>query len=158
MDPNAIFVCGLCASLVAGVFIGRTTARQAAGPAEKTPDAVQLLNTLQEKGRLIDFLMEDIKGYDDAQVGAAVRNIHSGCRQVLSEHFPLAPVVREAEGDKYKVDENFDPASVKLTGNIGKKPPFDGVVRHSGWKVTEIKLPVRPSAGRIVAQAEVEIM
>ena len=158
MDPNAIFICGLCASLVAGVFIGRTTVRQSAEPAEKLTDAVQLLYTLQEKGRLIDFLMEDIKSYDDAQVGAAVRNIHTGCRQVLSEYFPLAPVVKETEGDKYKVEENFDPAAVKLVGNVGKKPPFDGVVRHSGWVVKEVKLPVRTSTAKIIAPAEVEIM
>ena len=33
-------------------------------------EIVSFLATLQEQGRLIDFLMDDITTYDDAQVGA----------------------------------------------------------------------------------------
>jgi hypothetical protein len=38
--------------------------------------AVQMLAILQREGRLMDFLQEDLSLYDDAQIGAAVRNIH----------------------------------------------------------------------------------
>ncbi|MEP7353715.1 MAG: DUF2760 domain-containing protein, partial [Acidobacteriota bacterium] len=41
------------------------------GPAD---GAVQILGILQRESRLVDFLMEDIGAYDDAQVGAAVRD------------------------------------------------------------------------------------
>ena len=44
---------------------------------------------LQEKGRLVDFLMDDINAYSDAQVGAAARVVHAGCRGVLQDHFAI---------------------------------------------------------------------
>ena len=58
--------------------------------------AVQLLALLQREGRLLDFLQEEIDGYSDAQIGAAVRDIHRGCKKALAEHLPLEPVLREA--------------------------------------------------------------
>ena len=36
-------------------------------------DAVYTLTLLQREGRLVDFLLEDIDQYADAQIGAAVR-------------------------------------------------------------------------------------
>ena len=39
------------------------------------PD-LRVLAVLQRDGRLVDFLEEEIDGYSDAQVGAAVRDIH----------------------------------------------------------------------------------
>ena len=49
------------------------------------------LAILQEQGRLVDFLMDDIKGYSDAQVGAAARVLHEGCRAVLFGAFRNTP-------------------------------------------------------------------
>jgi len=43
--------------------------------------AVQMLALLQRDGRLVDFLEEDVSSYPDGQLGAAVRTIHSSCRQ-----------------------------------------------------------------------------
>jgi hypothetical protein len=63
-------------------------------PAETSHRAVQMLALLQRDGRLVDFLMEDLSGYQDAQVGAAVRDVHAGCRQALTRYFTLAPVTR----------------------------------------------------------------
>src|SRR6187200_700467 len=46
-------------------------------PEVRTSDgALQMLSILQRDARLIDFLMEDISGYSDDQVGAAVRSLH----------------------------------------------------------------------------------
>jgi hypothetical protein len=53
----------------------------AAPPADVSDRALQILALLQRDGRLIDFLMEDIRAYGDAQVGAAVRDVHAGCAQ-----------------------------------------------------------------------------
>src|SRR5271165_2556408 len=50
--------------------------------AESVDRAVQMLGLLQRDGRLIDFLAEDVAAYPDAQLGAAVRSIHTSCRQV----------------------------------------------------------------------------
>src|SRR5262249_34890384 len=59
----------------------------AAPPAASAPPAsdgaVEVLALLQREGRLIDFLQEPIDAYGDAQIGAAVRDIHRGCRRVL---------------------------------------------------------------------------
>src|SRR5688572_25231603 len=41
--------------------------------AAPTESALQLLGLLQREGRLLDFLMEDMSGYADAEIGAAAR-------------------------------------------------------------------------------------
>ena len=55
---------------------------------------------LQEKGRFVDFLMEDVAPYDDTQVGAAARVVHQGCREVLHEHFKVTPISQAEEGSR----------------------------------------------------------
>src|SRR5207253_9887315 len=52
-------------------------------------EIVSFLSIFQERGRLIDFLMDDITTYDDAQVGAAARVVHQGCKAALEEHFSI---------------------------------------------------------------------
>jgi hypothetical protein len=129
-------------------------------PARPTTDAaVQLLALFQREGRLVDFLREDIQPYDDAQIGAAVRTIHQACRQVLAEHLTLEPVLNKHEGEEVEVPKDFDPSAIRLTGNISGEPPFQGTVRHPGWRATHLKLPTQPSGQdpKIVAPAEVEI-
>jgi len=63
-----------------------------------TRGAVQLLALFQREGRLIDFLEEDITSYADAQVGAAVRDIHKGCKRALAEHVHVEPVLAQLDG------------------------------------------------------------
>ena len=58
----------------------------AASVTQGDSSAAQLLAVLQRDGRLIDFLMEDVITYADAQIGAAVRNVHAGCRQALQKY------------------------------------------------------------------------
>ena len=41
---------------------------------QSNAEVVNFLGILQEKGRLVDFLMDDVKGYSDAEVGAAARD------------------------------------------------------------------------------------
>ena len=138
------------------------TPKPAPPPAPEKPStdaAVQLLALLQRDGRLVDFLREDIQAYDDAQIGAAVRTIHESCRQVLTEHLSVEPVLNGQEGDEVSVPEGFDPSAIRLIGNVSGEPPFRGVLRHAGWRTTQVKLPTRPSGQdpKIVAPAEVEI-
>ena len=53
-------------------------------PAVDTHDrAVQMLALLQREGRLIDFVLEDLTAYSDAQIEAAARDVHAGCHRVL---------------------------------------------------------------------------
>jgi hypothetical protein len=122
--------------------------------------AVQLLAILQRQGRLVDFLQENLAAYEDAQIGAAVRNIHDGCRQALAEHVTLEPVYAQAEGSPVTVEPGFDAQAVRLTGQVSGSPPFRGVLRHRGWRIAQIELPEQMQATgtpRIVAAAEVEI-
>ena len=134
--------------------------KKAVPPPKPTTDAaVQFLGLLQRDGRLVDFLREDIQSYDDGQIGAAVRAIHEGCRQILSEHMTLEPVLSGNEGDEVTVPADFDPSTIRLTGNVTGEPPFRGTLRHAGWRAKQVKLPAQPAGqdAKIVAPAEVEI-
>ena len=133
-------------------------------PAEVPPekahaDAVYTLALLQREGRLIDFLQEDISAYADAQVGAAVRQIHAGCRKALDEYFGIQPLLEAEEGGPYEVPEGFDPRHIRVTGNAAGAPPFRGTLRHKGWKAGRVKLPERHEQAdpSVVCPAEVEV-
>jgi hypothetical protein len=128
-----------------------------APPADGSRGAAQLLALLQREGRLLDFLQEEIDGYADAQIGAAVRDIHRGCKKVLAEHVPVEPVLKEPENATVRVDAGFDPARIRLTGNVLGEPPYTGVLKHHGWRVARIQLPQAPSDPSVVAPAEVEL-
>jgi hypothetical protein len=121
--------------------------------------AVLLLAVLQREGRLVDFLQEDLAGYADAQIGAAVRDVHANCRRALTGAFDLEPVLDIPENEPSRVAAGTDPAEVKLVGRVVGSGPYRGVVRHRGWQVTRVQLPSlpAPSARRIVAPAEVEV-
>jgi len=122
--------------------------------------AVQMLAVLQREGRLIDFLEEDLSLYEDAQIGAAVRNIHQGCKQALTEHVELNPIFQENEGAQVTVAPGFDSKAIRLTGNVVGDPPFTGTLRHRGWKVAKVELPLPTTEQKqdwVLAPAEVEI-
>ncbi|AGK51033.1 hypothetical protein BTI_3606 [Burkholderia thailandensis MSMB121] len=127
---------------------------------EATPDAaLQLLGLLQRDARLVDFVEEDIAGYSDADIGAAARIVHDGCRATLREHFTIRPVRDEAEGARVTIGEGFDAAAIRLTGNVVGKPPFSGHISHRGWRVDAVRLPkLNPGHdASIIAAAEVEL-
>lgn len=121
--------------------------------------ALQLLSLLQREGRFVDFLEEDVSSFSDAQIGAAARVVHDGCRKALREHLPLEPVRTEDEGSKIKIEKGFDAHKVRLTGNVTGEAPFTGTLAHRGWKVKEVKLPKMTEGhdATIVAPAEVEV-
>lgn len=133
---------------------------EAERPALETFDrAVQMLALLQRDGRFIDFLVENISAYPDEQLGAAVRTIHEACRQVLDHYVKLEPIVNSEEDKPVTVQSGFDPATIKLIGNVTGEPPIRGVLRHKGWHVKQVNLPPLPQGiGRmVVAPAEVEL-
>jgi hypothetical protein len=135
-------------------------------PALKEPttptrsEALTLISVLQREGRLIDFVQEPIEAYSDAQVGAAAREVHRSCRQALERIFAFAPAMRAAEGETVRVEKGYDPARIRLTGQVVGEPPYSGVLVHPGWEATRCDLPEwtgRPESARVVAPAEVEI-
>ena len=127
---------------------------------ELSPEAaLQLLNMLQRDARLIDFTMEDLSGYSDAEIGAAARVVHEGCRKVMNEYFSIEPVRPETEGSRITLNEGFDAAAIRLTGNVVGKPPFHGSLSHRGWRVVDIRLPklTQGHDASVLAPAEVEL-
>ncbi|MCZ7687074.1 MAG: DUF2760 domain-containing protein [Sandaracinaceae bacterium] len=127
---------------------------------EATPDAaLQLLALLQREGRFIDFLEEDVSGFSDADIGAAARVVHDGCKKALDEHFSIEPVHEKDEGSSVKVEKGFDAHAIRLTGNVVGEAPFTGELTHRGWRCAEVRLP-KMSEGhdpKILAPAEVEL-
>lgn len=101
---------------------------------------IQIMGLLQREGRFLDFISENIELYDDAQVGAAVRTLHKGCKTVVTETFGLKPVIGAQEGSEIEIDADYDPVSIKLMGKIKGKPPFKGFLIHPGWKLGNVKL------------------
>jgi hypothetical protein len=133
-------------------------------PAEKSASsdrfeegAIYTLALLQREGRLVDFLQEEIEEFEDAQIGAAVRQIHAQCRNVIAEHFSIRPVIENTEGSPCEVPADFDPSEIRLTGNVPTQPPYRGTLLHKGWNVAKVNLPMRSGAikASIVQAAEV---
>jgi hypothetical protein len=123
-------------------------------------DAVTLLAVLQRESRLIDFLKEDIAGYQDAQVGAAVRDVHRDAGAALERMLALRPVVDQAEGLELSLPSPVDANRYRLVGNLGAQAPSRGRLQHAGWQATKVELPQytgTDQTARVVAPAEVEV-
>ena len=131
----------------------------AAPPATRS-EALVFLALMQREGRLVDFLQESLETYTDAQIGAAVRDIHHDCSAVLEKVFGIQPLSDNPEGTAMTITPGFDPESYRLTGNVAGNPPYQGVLRHHGWLATRCDLPQwqgSDSAAKVIAPAEVEI-
>lgn len=130
-----------------------------AEPERDLTPALQLLTLLQREGRFIDFLQEDVAGFSDADIGAAARVVHAGCKRTLAEYLDLAPIRSEAEGATIILQPGYDAGLVRVTGNVVGEPPFTGKLAHHGWKAAKIRLPERLSDRdpRVLAAAEVEL-
>jgi len=141
---------------VEDVVVGAT----AEAPHAPPPDvALRLLATLQEEARLIDFVREDIEGYADADVGSAVRGIHTALRKAIDERLTVEPILPGEDGDRVEVPVGFEPALIRVTGKLAGGPPYVGVLRHGGWRARDVRLPA-PSPGSdptILLPAEVEV-
>jgi hypothetical protein len=143
--------------------VAETISPIAVAPAPKQAEAeiVGFLGLLQDKGRLVDFLMDDIAAYSDAQVGAAGRVLHEGCKAVLKEHFAITPIREEGEGSKITVPAGYAAGDYRLVGRISGEAPFTGTLVHHGWKTDWVKLPrlISKDADRppAIAPAEVEL-
>src|SRR5438552_711624 len=109
-------------------------------PPKPAGTPLRMLALLQAESRLVDFLMEDVQGYTDAQIGQAVREVHKKARAALLQHATIEPVLKGTEGDTTTVPKGFDPSAIRVVGNIAGEPPFKGEINHVGWRVKELKL------------------
>jgi hypothetical protein len=127
---------------------------------DAAPDAaLQLLGLFQREGRFVDFLMEDVTAFTDADIGAAARVVHDGCKRALDTHFTVQPVRDEDEGTNVTVPAGYDAHALRLTGNVVGEGPYRGALAHRGWRATDVRLPklVAGHDGRVLAPAEVEL-
>jgi hypothetical protein len=128
----------------------------------QTGEALILLSLLQEKGRFLDYVMEDITAFNDAQVAAASRVVHQGCSAVIKECLALSPTHEGKEGERITLDRSSDPHRYRLLGKVPQQPPYTGVVVHRGWKTTKLALPrvtrpVDPTGPNVITPMEVEV-
>ena len=136
-----------------------------AGAAKQPPkparsEAITLLATLQREARFVDFIKEPLDSYSDAQIGAAVRDVHRDCGKVLDRLFAIRAMVDQEEGSPVEVPPGFDAGRYRLTGNVAGDPPFRGRLVHHGWEAAEVQLPAwsgTPHSARVVAPVEVEL-
>jgi hypothetical protein len=133
-------------------------AKQPPKPARS--EAITLLATLQREARFVDFIKEPLEGYSDAQIGAAVRDVHRDCAKVLDRLFAIQSMVNQEEGSPFEVPAGFDAGRYRLTGNVVGDPPFHGRLAHHGWEAAEVQLPAWSGTQvsvRVVAPVEVEL-
>jgi hypothetical protein len=153
-------------SAEAGEALGLSRPAERAAPRVPSTDlisegAVRMLAILQRDSRLVDFVMEDISGYGDEQIGAAVRTLHDDCAKSLAQYVKLGPVVDGVEGEVIRArDSNVfaDASSVKFLGNLpAHGRPEQGVLRHRGWRALQVELPAPMERSMIIAAAEIEV-
>lgn len=133
-------------------------------PAPKPParsDAITLLATLQREARALDFFKEPIADYTDAQIGAAVRDVHRQTADVLERMFALRPLLEDSEGSTIQVPDGADANRYKLTGNVAPNATnVAGELMHHGWKATKCDIAEwtgKDDDANVVAAAEVEV-
>lgn len=121
--------------------------------------SLHLISLLQREGRLLDFFNEDLDNFNNEQIGAAVRKIHTDCKLVIQKYIGPKPIMDQDEGDHVTIEPGFDPSSIKMTGNVSGKPPFKGTLQHRGWRCSKFEMPglSKVKDPNIIAPAEVEI-
>ncbi len=118
------------------------------------------LSVLQREGRLLDFFDEDLSLYEDEQIGAAVRSIQEDCKKAVKKYIDPKPVIDSEEGETVTIEPGFDIDAIKLVGNVAGQPPFEGILKHRGWKAGKKDVPKLSDIQDpgIMTPAEVEIL
>ena len=117
--------------------------KQESKPKEaNSEDLITLLCLLQEKGRLIDFLKEDISGRSNEEISAAARYVHQGCSRVVNDYLDIKPLVSASCGSEIAITKEEDLLDYKILGTVSELPKT-GILRHQGWYVHTINLPKR---------------
>jgi hypothetical protein len=122
-------------------------------------EALTLLATLQREARLVDFLKESIGEYSDAQIGAAVRDIHRDSAGVLDRLFKIRPIEAHEEGTEIQAPAEAD--RYRLIGTVRGVPPHRGKLVHHGWEAAKCEVPEwsgNSVASLVIAPVEVELL
>jgi hypothetical protein len=107
---------------------------------QSVAEALQMLSLLQQRGRFVDFVMQDIAPIANEQIGAVARFVHQGCRSVFDELFEINPVREEGEGATITLAGAPDPEQVRIQGRTPTYPTQATIV-HRGWLTNRVTLP-----------------
>jgi hypothetical protein len=122
-------------------------------------EALTLLATLQREARLVDFLKESLADYSDAQIGAAVRDIHRDAAGVLDRLFGIRPIAAAEEGAEIQAPADAD--RYRLIGTVRGAPPHRGKLVHHGWEAARCEVAEwsgNAAAALVIAPVEVELL
>jgi hypothetical protein len=114
-----------------------------------------LLALLQREGRFVDFLEQPVDGFSDADVGAAARVVHAGCKKALAGRITVTPILAEDEGARVVLAGTEE--NVTLAGAARSREGTFTVV-HRGWRLAHDELPTLTAGhdGAVLQAAEVE--
>jgi hypothetical protein len=118
---------------------------------------IYFLSLLQEKGRLLDFVMDDVSPYSDEQVGQVARVVHKGIGEALRGTIEIEALHEGKEGDSISVSEQYNAQTYRFVGKLKEKPPISGIVLHRGWKAKNISLPESNIETNVVHPMEIEV-
>jgi hypothetical protein len=157
-NPEAQSLPAASVSVAAKLDSAAQKQRQAPARPERS-EALTLLATLQREARLVDFLMESIGEYSDAQIGAAVRDIHRDAAGVLERLFKIRPIEAHEEGAEIQAPAQAD--RYRLIGTVRGAPPHRGRLVHHGWEAAKCEVPEwsgNSVAAQVIAPVEVELL
>lgn len=103
-------------------------------------DALTLLGTLQREARFLDLVGEPLEGFEDAQVGAAARQVLSDVRKSLDRMFAVAPIAGEDEGSSVSIPKPASPVRYHVIGRNADQATR-GTLVHRGWKAGRCQTP-----------------
>ncbi len=125
----------------------------------KRSESLTLLSALQREARWIDLVMEPLDSFEDAQIGAAAREVLRDCQKVLGRIFAIEPLATLDEGDTLEVPDSPSAGMYRLTGAVASKSAR-GTITHRGWQATKCELPKWTGAvseSKILAPIEIEV-
>ena len=119
-------------------------------------EALTLLSALQRESRLLDLVCDSLDQYNDAQIGAAARDVLRDTRKSLDRMFGLQHLVDSPEGEAIEVPNDASPILWRIVGNESSQR---GTLIHAGWKATKMDMPTWSGGdgdALVIAAAEVE--
>jgi len=134
------------------------TPKQPASSAKsaRRSEALTLLSALQRESRLLDLVCESLDQYNDAQIGAAARDVLRDTRKTLDRMFGLKHLIDTPEGESVDIPPNASPTRWRI---VGKDSSARGTLNHPGWQATKLDMPVWSGGtddSMVIASAEVE--
>lgn len=134
--------------------LGASTEPKKPNPPSRS-EALTLLGTLQREARFLDLVQESLDGFEDAQVGAAARDVLRDCRKTLDRMFRIEALAEQEEGETIEIPAKVSPNKLRLLGSSAST----GTIRHRGWKASCCELPTWTGSrdeAWILAPTEVE--